>query len=47
MPYLEEYGFLLAASVILRLKKSDPHEIGVVVNDEQAIAQSMRGRHVH
>jgi hypothetical protein len=36
-------GFQLRACVVLALKEPHPHAMGVVVDDEQAVAEAMWG----
>jgi hypothetical protein len=40
-------GFQLRACVVLGLKEPHPHVMGMVVDDEQAIAEAMWGGHIN
>jgi hypothetical protein len=40
---VHQYGFRLRACVVLALKEPHPHVMGVVVDDDQAVAEAMRG----
>jgi hypothetical protein len=38
---VQEDGFQLRTCVVFRLKEPHPHVVGVVVDDEQAVAEAM------
>jgi hypothetical protein len=40
---VQHYGFQLIACVVLALKEPHPHVMGMVVDDEQAVAEAMWG----
>jgi len=43
VPRVEEDGLQFRARLILRLQKPHPHEVSVVVDDQQAIPQAVGG----
>jgi hypothetical protein len=43
---VQEDCFQLRTSVVFRLKEPHPHVVGVVVDDEQAIAEAMWGGYI-
>jgi hypothetical protein len=40
---VQEDGFQLQTRIVFGLEKPHPHVMGVVVNDEQAVAEAMWG----
>jgi hypothetical protein len=40
---VQEDGFQLRTCVVFKLKEPHPHVVGVVVDDEQAVAETMWG----
>jgi hypothetical protein len=43
---VQEDGFQLRTCVVFRLKEPHPHVVGLVVDDEQALAEAMWGGHI-
>jgi hypothetical protein len=44
---VQQNGFQLRARVVFGFKEPHPHEMCVVVDDEQALAEAMRGGDIH
>jgi hypothetical protein len=40
---VQENGFQFRTCIVFGLEEPHPHVMGVVVNDEQAVAEAMRG----